>query len=153
GSPFFRPYEYGNRNDRGGTGGRRSIFPVHNCNGEAAFGRDRMSAQHGGSMIAIEAIKFNHQSNSAASDALNVRRNGTQFTSVPEWRRFISVNPEDSRAVYAVAPASGNTVTIAVSLSSTYAGSAFLEVRVRGHVKARPVNFINGTAGFVFFEL
>jgi hypothetical protein len=104
-------------------------------------------------MIAIEAIKFNHDSNSAVSDALNVRKNATQIVSVPEWRRFISVNPEDSRAVYAVAPAQGKTVTIAVSLSSTNAGSAFIEVRVPGHVKRRPVNFINGTTGFVFFEL
>src|SRR5262245_15675494 len=90
-------------------------------------------------MFAIEAIKFNHNSNSAASDALNVRKNASQFVNIPEWRRFISVNPEDSRAVYAVAPAKGKTVTIAVSLSSTNPGSAFVEVRVRGHVKARPV--------------
>ena len=104
-------------------------------------------------MIAIEAIKFNHDSSSAASDALNVRTNATQFVSVPEWRRFVSINPEDSRAVYAVAPAKGKTVTIAVSLSSTDPGSAFIEVRVPGHVKARPVNFINGKTGFVLFEL
>src|SRR5262249_3864146 len=101
-------------------------------------------------MIAIEAIKFNHDSNSATGDALNIRKNATQFVSVPEWRRFISVGPEDSRAVYAVAPARGKTVTIAVSLSSTDPSSAFVEVRVRGHVKARPVNFINGQTGFVF---
>jgi hypothetical protein len=104
-------------------------------------------------MFAIEAIKFNHDSNAAAADALNVRKNATQFIEVPEWRRFISVNPEDSRAVYAVAPTKGHAVTIAVSLSCTDPSSAFIEVRVRGHVKARPVNFINGKTGFVFFEL
>jgi len=47
-------------------------------------------------MIAIEAIKFNHNHNSATHDALNIRRNVTQFVHVPEWRRLISVNPEDS---------------------------------------------------------
>lgn len=104
-------------------------------------------------MIAIEAIKFNHDSNSAASDALNIRKNASQFISVPEWRRFVSVNPEDSRAAYAVAPTKGKTLTIAVSLSSTDPALTFIEVRVRKHVKARPVSFINGQTGFVFFEL
>lgn len=40
-------------------------------------------------MIAIEAIKFNHDDNSATHDALNIRKNATQFVHVPEWRRFI----------------------------------------------------------------
>jgi len=55
-------------------------------------------------MIAIEAIKFNHNPGSATHDAFNIRRNATQVVRVPEWRRFISVNPEDSPAAYAVRP-------------------------------------------------
>ena len=104
-------------------------------------------------MIAIEAIKFNHDTNTGTHDALNIRQNATQFISVPEWRRFTCVNPEDSRAVYAVAPTQGNPITIQVSLSSTDPSTAFVEVRVQHHVKARPVNFINGKTGIVTFEL
>jgi hypothetical protein len=104
-------------------------------------------------MLAIEAVKFNHDANAATQDALNIRRNATHFISVPEWRRFICVNPEDSAAAYAVVPTQGKPITIEVSLSSTDPGVAFVEVRVEHHVEARPVNFTNGTTGFVTFEL
>src|SRR2546427_13084723 len=102
-------------------------------------------------MIAIESITFNHDTSAATHDALNIRKNATQIISVPEWRRFICVNPEDSRAAYAVAPTQGKAITIEVSLSSTDPSIAFVEVRVDNHVKARPVNFINGKTGFVTF--
>lgn len=104
-------------------------------------------------MIAIESIKFNHNPTSATHDAFNIRRNATAFVHVPEWRRFISVNPEDSPAAYAVAPTQGNVITIEVSLLTDDPGLAFLEVRVEHHVKARPVNFANGKSGFLSFEL
>jgi hypothetical protein len=104
-------------------------------------------------MLAIEAIKFNHDTGAETNDALNIRQNVTQFISVPEWRRFISVNPEDSRAAYAVRPTLGKPITIEVSLSSTDSSVAFVEVRVEHHVRARPVNFVNGTTGFCTFEL
>jgi hypothetical protein len=104
-------------------------------------------------MFAIEAIKFNHDSNAAAHDALNLRKNAAQFGGVPEWRRFISTNPEDSPAAYAIAPTRGRRITIEASLSCTDPGVAFVEVRVEGQVKARPVNFVNGKTGFVTFEL
>src|SRR6267143_4080557 len=100
-------------------------------------------------MVAIEAIKFNHDPASATKDALNIRKNATQFIGVPEWRRFVSVNPEDSRAAYSVATTQGKPITIEVALSSTDPGAAFVEVRVKNHVMARPVNFINGKTGFV----
>jgi hypothetical protein len=104
-------------------------------------------------MLAIDAIRFNHAAGAATHDALNIRRNATQFVSVPEWRRFISINPEDSRVAYAVAPTRGNDVTIEAALSSTDPSIAFIEVRVDRHVKPRAVNFINGHSGFVSFEL
>src|SRR4029077_16511802 len=104
-------------------------------------------------MLAIEAIKFNHNIGAATNDALNIRQNVTQFISVPEWRRFISVNPEDSRAAYAVGPTLSKPITIEVSLSSTDSSVAFVEVRVERHVRARPVNFGNGATGFCAFEL
>jgi threonine dehydrogenase-like Zn-dependent dehydrogenase len=46
--------------------------------------------------IRVDAIKFNHDPSSAANDALNLRRNASQWVNVPEWRRGISVMPEDS---------------------------------------------------------
>ena len=60
-------------------------------------------------MISMEAIKFNHNPGFATHDAFNPRRNATQFVNVPEWRRFISVNPEDSPAAYAVVPTQATT--------------------------------------------
>lgn len=104
-------------------------------------------------MVAIEAIKFNHDTNAAITDGLNLRKNATLFINIPEWQRFVSVNPEDSRAAYAVATTKGKTITIEVSLSFTDPGAAFAEVRVEHHVKARPVNFINGKTGYITFEL
>ena len=62
--------------------------------------------------IQIVAIQFNHDPNAAASDALNIRRNGTQFVNVPEWQRTLSVNPEDSPAAYSLADTHGNPLTI-----------------------------------------
>src|SRR3981189_2935880 len=104
-------------------------------------------------MIAIEAITFNHNTGAATHDALNIRRNAIQPVHIPEWRRFISVNPEDSPAAYAIGPTHGNPITILVSLSSTDPAIAFVEVRVEHHVRARAVNFVNGTSGAVAFGL
>jgi hypothetical protein len=104
-------------------------------------------------VLAVEAIKFNHDPGAATADALNIRKNAAQFITVPEWRRFISVNPEDSRAAYAAAKTAGKTITIQVSLSSTNLALASAEVRVKHHVKSRKVNFVNGQSGFVSFKL
>lgn len=46
-------------------------------------------------MVATEAINFNHNTNADTHDAL--RRKGTTMINVPEWRQFISVNPERNR--------------------------------------------------------
>ncbi len=104
-------------------------------------------------MIAVETITFNHDTSAATHDALNIRRNATETVDLPEWRRFISVNPEDSPAAYAIAPTKGGAITILVSLSCTDPEIAFVEVRAKNHVKARAVNFINGAAGPVAFDL
>lgn len=104
-------------------------------------------------MIAIETITFNHDPAAATHDAINIRKNAGETVHIPEWRRFISVNPEDAPAAYAIEPTKVNTVTILVSLSSTDPGIAFVEVRVEHHVRARPVNFVNGNSGPIIFEL
>jgi hypothetical protein len=62
--------------------------------------------------VRLEAIKFNHDPSSATSDALTIRRNRSSFVDVPEWRRGVSVAPDDSPAAYAIAPTRGHTLTI-----------------------------------------
>ena len=62
--------------------------------------------------VRLEAIKFNHDPNGATVDALNIRRNATQDVHVPEWRRGISVTPQDSPAAYSMADTRGRTLTI-----------------------------------------
>lgn len=62
--------------------------------------------------IKILAIKFNHDTNSHATDALNIRKNRTEFITVPEWQRGISHRPIDSEAAYAIKETQGNTITI-----------------------------------------
>jgi hypothetical protein len=104
-------------------------------------------------MIVIDAIKFNHDPSGAKHDGLNVRQNAASFIGVPEWRRLLCINPEDSRAAYAVAASKGKKITIQVSLSSNDASVTSVEVRARRHVKSRRVKFVAGTTGFVSFEL
>src|SRR5437763_17031640 len=83
-------------------------------------------------MLAVEAVAFNHNPGAATHDALNIRRNASQTVHIPEWRRFISVNPEDSPAAYALGPTGGNPLTIIVWLRSTDPSLAFVEVRSSG---------------------
>lgn len=75
--------------------------------------------------VRLEAIRLNHDPASATADALNIRRNATDFVDVPEWRRGISVNPEDAPAAYALAETQGHTLTIQAQLRGTgpHAGS------------------------------
>ena len=57
--------------------------------------------------VIIDAIKFNHDPNSAANDAVNIRKNKTQFINVPEWVQGISTKAEDSLAAYAINETTG----------------------------------------------
>jgi len=104
-------------------------------------------------MLAIESIAFNHDPSAATHDALNIRSDAGQAVHVPEWRRFISVNPEDSPAAYAVHATHARKITVLVTLSCTDPALAGAEVRVEHHVHAQTVHFVNGTAGPVAFEL
>ncbi len=69
--------------------------------------------------VRLEAIQFNHDPTSATSDALNIRRNATEFVAVPEWRRGVSVNPEDAPAAYSMRDTEGQTITIKAQLRAT----------------------------------
>jgi len=62
--------------------------------------------------VFLEAIAFNHDSNHATADALNIRRNQTEVVTVPEWRRGVTLKPEDSPAAYSIADTKGQTITI-----------------------------------------
>jgi hypothetical protein len=69
--------------------------------------------------VVLDAIKFNHDPNSATADALNIRRNATQPVTVPEWRNGVTVNPEDSPAAYAQNATRGRTLTIQAQFHRT----------------------------------
>lgn len=79
--------------------------------------------------IRLNAIKFNHDPNSLDADAINLRRNGSEFIAVPEWQAGISLNPEDSPAAYAVEETAGNTITIQASMNWTGSTPATVEIR------------------------
>lgn len=79
--------------------------------------------------VEILAIKFNHNPFSATTCALNVRRNATQFVTVPEWQRGISINAEDSVAAYAISKTMGNTLTIQAKFACADLQKSTFEVR------------------------
>lgn len=66
--------------------------------------------------VELLAIKLNHDSSSATHDALNIRRNASQFVSVPEWTLGVSSTPEDSPAAYSMTDTQGNTISIKANL-------------------------------------
>lgn len=69
--------------------------------------------------VQLDAIKFNHDSATVHNNAINIRKNASDFIEVPEWRAGISVNPEDSPAAYAKKETAGNTLTIQARLRWT----------------------------------
>lgn len=69
--------------------------------------------------IQLLAIKFNHDPTWATNDALNLRRNASEFVDVPEWRRGVCVKPEDSPAAYAQRQVRGHAVTVQARFRTT----------------------------------
>ncbi len=74
------------------------------------------------------AIKFNHDSNSANEDALNLRRNATDFVDVPEWVRGM-IKPEESLAAYSLRETKGHTIKIQVKFACATAGISSAYIR------------------------
>jgi hypothetical protein len=62
--------------------------------------------------VVIKAIKFNHDSSSADHNALNIRKNKSEFITVPEWEEGVSTNADDSLAAYAIKETRGKTINI-----------------------------------------
>lgn len=89
-------------------------------------------------MLQLEAIMFNHESDAATNDALNIRKNASQWVTVPEWQHGISVNPEQSPAAYAIKPTQGQTLTIKASLSCTDPAVQTVQVRAVDNVVDPP---------------
>jgi len=79
--------------------------------------------------VTLEAVKFNHDHRSASADAINIRRNREESVRVPEWRRGISVRPDDSPAAYAISETRGNKLTIQAQFYSTSSLIRSIEVR------------------------
>jgi hypothetical protein len=79
--------------------------------------------------IQLLAVTFNHDPAWATHDALNLRRNATEFVDVPEWRRGACVNPEDSPAAYATVQVRGHVVTIQAKFRTTDPGISHVEIR------------------------
>ena len=79
--------------------------------------------------VQVEAIKFNHDQNSAIDDALNIRRNATAQVLSPEWQRGVTINPEDSAAAYSINTTQGETLTIQVQLRRTTPDIDTIKVR------------------------
>lgn len=98
-------------------------------------------------MIHVEAIKFNHDATDASHDAINLRRNASQWVDVPEWQRGISVNPEDSPAAYAVARTAGNSVTIQASFSCSDPECTSAEIRALDNVVYPGIVFVKQPTG------
>jgi hypothetical protein len=79
--------------------------------------------------VQLLAIQFNHDSSSATADALNIRRNAAKFVDVPEWKRTVSINPEDSPAAYSISSTQGNTLTIKAKFRRMAPSIASAEIR------------------------
>lgn len=88
-------------------------------------------------MVFIDAITFNHDSGAATHDALNLRRNASEWVTVPEWRRGFCVTPEDSPAAYALKSVQGHTISIQAALSTTDPTLTTAEIRAVDNVVHR----------------
>ncbi len=79
--------------------------------------------------VVLDAIKFNHDPNSATADALNIRKYATEFVTVPEWQQGLSLNPEDSPTAYSIAGTQGHVITIQAKFHRTDPSLQSIEVR------------------------
>jgi hypothetical protein len=132
--------------------------------------------------VDLVAVAFNHDSNRATNDALNIRRDGDEFVAVPEWQQG---QTSPSVAAYSIATTSGRTITIRARFAGPESAGRTVQVRALpapppavlslgvppadaavinelwtynatalGRVGARDVAFdANGDSGFVTFDL
>lgn len=79
--------------------------------------------------VLLTAIKFNHDPSTVHNNAINLRKNATEFIEIPEWRTGVCVNPEDSRAAYVKKETAGNTLTIEAQFRWLGKGAKTVEIR------------------------
>jgi hypothetical protein len=77
--------------------------------------------------VSILAIKFNHDTNAATHDALNIRIDASGTVTVPEWTGGETL-PSQSPAAYAINAVGGNTITVQARFKTDKVVK-FLEVR------------------------
>lgn len=100
--------------------------------------------------ITVTHIKFNHNPNSLTADAFNIRVNGTQDVSVPEWHLGV-VSPEDSKAAYAIEETTNQVVTIQCRFTISPKRTTRARVKATGGgllgaIGPINVNFVNGVS-------
>lgn len=78
--------------------------------------------------VFLEAIQFNHDPDSATTDAFNIRQNETEFVTIPEWQRTIAPPRHNYPAAYALSETRGNTITIKAKFQCSDPG-AKIQVR------------------------
>lgn len=98
-------------------------------------------------MIQVESIAFNHDPSAATHDALNIRRNATDWVTVPEYRRGVCVNPEDSPAAYAVGQVANHSVTIKAAFSCSDPSVTSVEIRALDNVVYPGIVFVQQPTG------
>lgn len=111
--------------------------------------------------VFLEAIKFNHDHNSATSDALTIRKNEMEGIPVPEWRVNATGPSENFPAAYARDAIGQNIITIRARFSCSDKTVRSLEVQAiarqgeaLGDVEKATVNFLeNGKSDYATFEL
>lgn len=126
--------------------------------------------------VHLKAIAFNHNLDSATTDAFSIRRNETRPIDLPEWQPGCLI-PEESQAAYARAATADQTITIKARFSCCDPSVTLIEVQavdgsppltlgsvggsggllpavnVLGKVKATPVPLNAGESVFVSFDL
>jgi hypothetical protein len=79
--------------------------------------------------VQLQAIAFNHDSTSATTDALSIRRNAAVPVAVPEWQHGGSVAPAASVAAYAIERTRGRTLTVRARFLSHEVPAPSVEIR------------------------
>lgn len=111
-------------------------------------------------VLKVEAIKFNYDPYSNDKDAINIRKNASEFIEVPEWKHG-QTRANESVAVYSIKDTLGKSITIKVKITCTNPQLFEAEIRAVhltssnfGEVKARRVVFSpNGSTDFEIFQI
>ncbi|KYK31230.1 MAG: hypothetical protein AYK19_04105 [Theionarchaea archaeon DG-70-1] len=109
--------------------------------------------------IDIEAIKFNHDTSSLTSDAMNIRKNKNEDVEIPEWKKGEN-DPKDSPAAYAIKETENEQITIEAKFTIDPPTIKQAKIKaegggILGKIEPTVVEFENGVSKpeYVSFEL